>query len=321
MKIIYIASDVRSGSTMLDYLLGNHPDAVGVGEIRYLYTHIIREGKGDKHGWACSCGEAIETCSFWKPVLERAQEKGGNPWNDDTGYVLKSGRKLKNLLTLSALIFPFPVYQRWLVKRTQLDLQSQKNLAHCARYMEGIEQIYNKVIIDSSKKGKQLVNLLKALETYPDSELKVIHLIRDPRATTWSKVKRQGLKHSPWNFFRSMVSWVTENAEIRLAKAIFPEQHWLTVRYEDLCKDLDGTLSRIWTQYQLNSERPGLGELNKEEKHNICGSPTRFEKNRTQVQLECNWLKEFRYFHHLIYRVIAWPFLKVLGYGRKEYYK
>ena len=306
---------------MLDYLLGNHPDAVGVGEIRYLYTHIIREGKGDKHNWACSCGDAIEACSFWKPVLEKVEERGGVPRQDDTGFAIEDGRKFKNLLTLSALLLPVAAYKRWIVRRTQVDAQSQGNLKHCVRYMESIDQLYGKAIIDSSKKGKQLVNMLGVLGARPNVEVKVIHLMRDPRATTWSKVKRQGLKHTPWRFMRSMVSWVTENAEIRLARSIVPESDWVSVRYEDLCENLDATLKGISSQIGLDVNAVGLGQLNKDEKHNICGSPTRFETDRTQVQLERKWLEGIRFSHRLIYCIVARPFLEALGYGRRDYYK
>ena len=321
MKIIYIASDVRSGSTLLDYLLGNHPDAVGVGEIRYLYTHIIREGKGDKHGWNCSCGDPVEACSFWSPVLEEVKQHGVSPREDDTGYVLEQGRKWKNLLTLAGLLVPIRGYQKRIVRHTQIDEGSLTHLKNCFSYMSAIHKIHDKVIVDSSKKGKQLVNLLAALESRSDVEIKVIHLIRDPRATTWSKVKRQGLPHTPWRFLRSMVSWVTENAEIRLVRSLLEEEDWMTVRYEDLCEDLDGVLDQIWHRVGLSRDAPGLGELNKEAKHNICGSPTRFEKDRTEVKLERKWLDELRASHRLIYRLVAWPLLAAVGYGRRNYYK
>jgi hypothetical protein len=65
--LVYIASDARSGSTLLDQLLGGHPAAVSVGELCRLSDFVRR---GDR----CTCGEPVHECPFWAPVLRAEPE-------------------------------------------------------------------------------------------------------------------------------------------------------------------------------------------------------------------------------------------------------
>src|SRR5688500_770153 len=71
MKVIYITGAARSGSTVMDIVLGNHPEIVSVGELKNLV----------KSGWArgeyCSCGERAIGCPFWTAVRTE--------WNKLTG--------------------------------------------------------------------------------------------------------------------------------------------------------------------------------------------------------------------------------------------
>ena len=63
--LIYIASDVRSGSTLLDYLLSNNDNIISIGEFALLNDHLNRKGWGVSWDWCCSCGQHLEDCSFW----------------------------------------------------------------------------------------------------------------------------------------------------------------------------------------------------------------------------------------------------------------
>src|SRR5690606_31016409 len=67
--IVYIVSDVRSGSTLLENIISRENDVFPVGELHSLGSYLRREGWGAEWQWRCSCGEEIEKCSFWKLVL------------------------------------------------------------------------------------------------------------------------------------------------------------------------------------------------------------------------------------------------------------
>src|ERR1700722_4118425 len=71
--VIYIAGSGRSGSTLLERVLGGMPGAVNVGELIDLFRRTAPLGE------RCGCGLAFTECPFWSGVGKRAF--GG--WHDD----------------------------------------------------------------------------------------------------------------------------------------------------------------------------------------------------------------------------------------------
>ena len=71
MRILYIMGDQRSGTTLVENLIAQLDGALTVGELRLLHGHLFKQGPGDLWDWQCSCGAAIEDCSFWAKTLLR----------------------------------------------------------------------------------------------------------------------------------------------------------------------------------------------------------------------------------------------------------
>lgn len=69
--VVYIIGDNRSGTTLLDYLLSCHPDAVSVGELHHLWGYYYKKGVGKMYDWKCSCGEPLKSCEFWSTIIQR----------------------------------------------------------------------------------------------------------------------------------------------------------------------------------------------------------------------------------------------------------
>lgn len=63
-KVIYIAGSGRSGSTLLSLLLSQHPQIANFGQIRDVFL-------ARSHNAICSCGEGLEACTIWGPVLDQ----------------------------------------------------------------------------------------------------------------------------------------------------------------------------------------------------------------------------------------------------------
>ena len=70
MKLIYIAGDDRSGSTMLDMMLSGHSAITSVGEAHQLRAYANQDYEFYKsiHQLNCMCGEKFSECSFWNGV-------------------------------------------------------------------------------------------------------------------------------------------------------------------------------------------------------------------------------------------------------------
>ena len=63
-KIVFIASLPRSGSTVLEFILGGYPMFVGLGEI-FSFMHDL----GRANEITCNCGNTADTCYFWGPTI------------------------------------------------------------------------------------------------------------------------------------------------------------------------------------------------------------------------------------------------------------
>ena len=65
LRVVYISGWGRSGTTILDRLLGQLPGFFSVGELRSLWDC-------DPSTRLCSCGHAIAECPVWSPSLSEA---------------------------------------------------------------------------------------------------------------------------------------------------------------------------------------------------------------------------------------------------------
>src|ERR1041384_6184892 len=62
LRLGYISGVARSGSTVLDSVLGNHPLIQSVGELARLVSD------GWINNFYCSCGKPSQECPFWVAV-------------------------------------------------------------------------------------------------------------------------------------------------------------------------------------------------------------------------------------------------------------
>jgi hypothetical protein len=81
-RIIYIASDQRSGSTLLDMLLNTDPNSISVGEMKYLDDFINNNGKADKFDGKCTCGKYFHKCEFWRSIIDKINPCGDSYLNN-----------------------------------------------------------------------------------------------------------------------------------------------------------------------------------------------------------------------------------------------
>ena len=58
VTVLYITGLWRSGSTILDIILGSHHLVEGVGELRTLPAALV-------DGATCACGQPVDRCPFW----------------------------------------------------------------------------------------------------------------------------------------------------------------------------------------------------------------------------------------------------------------
>ena len=62
VTVVAVASAGHSGSTLLDVLLGNHPQVCSAGEMNRLTLHAPDR--------VCACGATVTACDYWNRVRD-----------------------------------------------------------------------------------------------------------------------------------------------------------------------------------------------------------------------------------------------------------
>ena len=72
VRVGYIAGYGRSGSTLFDIVLGEHPQIFGAGELANLSRRVWTDNE------YCSCGAVVRECPFWTEVVDRFLARCGS---------------------------------------------------------------------------------------------------------------------------------------------------------------------------------------------------------------------------------------------------
>ncbi len=68
-KLVFVASLSHSGSTLINLMLGAHPQLIGLGEIDTV-LQMSAEQLASERVMRCSCGEKVGNCAFWSPTID-----------------------------------------------------------------------------------------------------------------------------------------------------------------------------------------------------------------------------------------------------------
>lgn len=168
VKVLYIAGCGRSGTTILERVLGQVKGAFPAGEVRYLWDRGILEGR------LCGCGDPLPVCEFWGRLLSEVEARG-DTLSPDEMVAMRDGHTRTRHIPM--IMLPGG--------RSRL-------LTHLDSYIDGLRRIYTaikersgaEVIVDSSKSPKYGL----ILGTMPDIDLYTIHVVRDPRPLLRSRL-------------------------------------------------------------------------------------------------------------------------------------
>jgi len=284
-KIIYITGNNRSGSTVLDFLLGEHPFICSLGELHHLHKYTTVENKvcGAKGSaskkYICSCGKTVCECNFWLNAERFLGRK-----LQDVELILDSKKNLKKELNFS-----------WLIKRKNLVILKKKLISKIINKKPMI--LKNKIIFDLSGYRKIACNHFELCEAVSLATSKpyiidsskiphrfvylsmldrektiIIHLVRNPVAVVYSMMKR-GI-----DIDEAIKTWLQlERVINNLLKTISPDKK-IFVRYEDLCEKPEKTLSLICNKINIKFNIKMIN-LTNAGKHHIQGSPSKYKYN------------------------------------------
>ena len=296
LKVVYIAGWGRSGSTLLDSLLGQIEGFFSTGELRYIWERGVL---GD---WKCGCGRSVKRCEVWSVVLAKLQADDQGP---DARTILRWQRQVTRFRHTSGLL-----------RRTSDDvsdhfpLEPYVNLM--GRLFSAIAEVTGaRVVVDSSKWPSDAA----ILDLVPGLELYVVHLIRDPRAVAYSWGTRQP-DIGRQSVVASTTNWVAWNLACEALRRKLPERSTL-VRYEDFVKQPRATLGRIVELVGQDPSRiPSIREKTFDivETHTVSGNPGRFRLGPIEVSPDTRWLEQLSPARKAAATAIALPLLRRYGY-------
>ncbi len=291
VDVIYIAGHGRSGSTLLNVLLG-HVKGVFAGSELWITWQQGLENVD------CACGVDFSECELWQGVFQEIS----NGWEDG------KARKIDSLR--------WPPYWivAWLVRTHLLSrklYRRQQNWAsELAQLYRGIQRTSgDAAIVDASKLTSNAVGLLSR----KDVSLHVVHLVRDSRGTVYSLTKR-----GPWagrtGSARAALSWTRANLG-PLSLRPFAASYTL-LRYEDLVEDPNGSITRILDKVpglRAEVEIPG-GEFAVERHHAISGNRGVRSETTLEVRLDERWYRESPLKQKIVVTSLTWPLLLFFRY-------
>ena len=163
--MIYISGAGRSGSTLLDIILGNQAGHQSLGEMGYLLPNAILDNE------YCSCNNPVSECPHWSKIIKAWESKMTISLEE---YYTLQKTFLRNKKS-------FYVFVAFLIKSKKFNLlvDNTRLLYECI-YENSDKQIF----IDSSKTPQRIL-LLRSIKL----PLQVIHLKRNYKGVLNSKKK------------------------------------------------------------------------------------------------------------------------------------
>lgn len=284
-QVVYLGGLGRSGTTLLERLLGELPGVVALGEVVHLWERGVLAGE------PCGCGAAFPACPFWRQVGERAF--GG--WSR-------------------------PLAERVLALRARIDRTRRiPRIGHpdLAEYTRAYLRLYSAagapVVIDSSKHASLACCLVAS-----GADVHVVHVVRDPRAVahSWSRTVHRpenGRPMTRWSPARTAVHWSAQNAAIELLAA--RGARVTRIRYEDLLAAPGPALAAL--ARGLGLPEPDFLDGRTawlSPSHTASGNPMRFRVGPVELRRDDSWRSALPGGDRRLVAALTWPLRARYGY-------
>jgi hypothetical protein len=305
IKVAYIGGLGRSGSTLLDRMLGQLPGFFSAGEIRDLWQRGLVENR------LCGCGTAFRECPFWSAV---GQEAFGGWDRVDVAHVLALSRSIDRHSRIPLLV----AHSTW----PPFDRRLHDLLGTLERLYRAIALVGNtRVIVDSSK-APSTAFMLRAM---PALDLRLVHLIRDSRGVAYSWNKKIVRPDTPgrtvymhrYQPARIGMRWVTRNLQMEMLGRL--GQPEVRVRYEHAVTAPRPELERIveMLDEHMDPEAYGFiadGRVRLGVNHTVMGNPVRMHQGSLQLRLDDEWRSAMNLRQRRIVSLLTRPLLRRYGY-------
>jgi hypothetical protein len=307
IPVIYILSNSRSGSTLLDLLLGAHPQIWTVGEAINLPFLLATNRK------PCGCGIPLRCCAFWKDILPLLPlGKGRYPigyFRDQYFHKNKLRSRQLRLDLFWTLITGFLRRQCQQADGLALAEFGRNNAEYFRIVWRAAQQHQGDEIrwlVDASKNPHRLFWLQKS----GHFSFRVIHLVKDPRGFVTSLTRPnypRGL------VYRSARRWAFNSMiSVLLCRTQFEKKQVLQVRYEELASRTEFVMERIGKWLGIEDLSNAHERFRNYTNHAVSGNPMRWEN--TGLYLDERWKTELPRLDAAVVHLLTWPFRLVFRF-------
>ena len=295
-QLAYILAASHSGSTLLTMLLNSHPELATIGELAPGYLE-------DLSWYLCSCGTRIQECNFWGCVASAMRKRGidfhlekfmTRFWSPDSRIATKllsplyRGPALELLRDIGLRLF-----SRWPSRIPEI-IRANEILVEVI-----IEYYHARLFVDKGNRALRLKYLLRI----PSFDLKVIRLIRDGRGVALTYMDPAGFadakdpamrgggsggqrKSERLSMAQASYQWRRCNEEAENVLRGLNRSQWIEVRYEELCKDAENTLGRLFEFLILDPNKRARDFRFIE--HHVVGNGMRLDTT-SKISLDERW--------------------------------
>lgn len=299
--VVSIGGASRSGSTLLNLLLGNPDEFLPVGELRYVWS------RGYRQNMLCGCGTPFRECSFWRAVMTRAYGDFDKVPAADLEALQAS---VGEIWHLPALLSP--------TRTRRFDRRVDRFVAHLALLCDALREVSGAgCIVDSSK----LPSYCYLLSIANGHQGRLIHLVRDSRAVAFSFSKKKRKPDVHWREaymkrfspFQSAIDWNALNLAMEAVGARLRPR--CLVRYEDLADDPQRAIASLGLP-GVNGVASGDwdGEVALRTNHTVSGNPLRFVGPSLMVRPDTEWRTRMRANDRRLVTALTLPMLARYGY-------
>ncbi len=283
LVVVFVTGVGRSGSTLLASLLGQVDGLCSVGEVRYLVE------RGLVGGDLCGCGAPVEQCRFWETVVDKAKVPTSP---SERRALIAQEQSVTRLRQTPHLLRDRGHGHPWLHE------QAGSWVEHLGAVHQAIADVSGRIAVDSSK----LPSYGVALEATGRLDVRVVHLVRDPRgmAHSWSSATARSDRPGAPSMDRrdpysAALLW---NGWNEVARRLWGDRAsgYVRIAYEDLVADPGSTLQHVLDELDL---APGadLGFLEGGAarlgcSHTVAGNPNRMRTGPVRIANDDRWVSD-----------------------------
>jgi hypothetical protein len=303
LKVLYIVAKGRSGSTILNTVLGQIEGLFSVGELVHLWEWGLIKNRN------CGCGKRFVDCPVWSTVLRMlstTEDLAAERYLTWQREVLSWGKLPKVLRQRPDKALEWTTLCNYAVITSKL-------------YRAIMQATNAKCIVESTK----LPTAPTALGLVPNIDSYFVHLVRDPRAVvySWQRTKSWDLEGNEamprFGPVYTTASWWMRNLLAEIVTKRRGSGTSILVRYEDFVSRPQSVINRILCLIgEPRSDVPDIenGSIIMHPTHSVAGNVSRFESGTLRLKLDDAWIQRQPPSHRFLATALAIPFLQRYGY-------